>query len=412
MARIHWIWFSELKIPYNDKYILLDEFGDPEIIYNAAFTDYRDHGISTPLAEKLLRSNDLQSAARIESNCARMNTGVIPISDKKYPDRLRNIDNPPVLLYVNGTLPDMDHIAAVSVVGTRKASRHSLEIAYDLSHELAENEIIIVSGMAAGIDAEANRAAIDAAGYTVAVLGCGNDICYPYSSRPIYNRILSGSGCLISEYPPGTRPSGSNFPARNRIISGLSLGVLLIAAPERSGSLITANLAADQGRDVFAVPGRIDDAEYTGSNELIKQGASPVTGTYDIVMQYRQRYPYFFRGPEPVYAGRMKVYRGRKQEPEEKPAQKRPYKLAKAIAFASDEETEKKNDISKYESVLKTLSPKARQIMSCMMSGESLHIDKIVELSGVSAPDALTELTFLEIEGAVVSLPGKFFKIN
>lgn len=412
MSRIHWIWFGELKISIRDKHALLDEFHDPEAIYTANLSVFKEHGIALWLAEKIISCAGLDNASYIQSRCTRLGIDVISVYDLRYPDRLRNIEYPPVVLYVKGAMPDFDRTAVVSIVGTRSASPRSLQIAYDLSYELAENEIMIVSGMAAGVDLAANRAGLDAAGFTVAVLGCGIDICYPSSSKPIYDRITEGGGCLISEYPPGTKPIAHNFPERNRIISGLSLGVLLVAAPEKSGALITANLAADQGRDVFVVPGGIDDKEFAGSNELIKQGADPVTGTYDIVMQYRQRYPSFFHGPEPVYVGRLKVFQGKNVDKQETASPKVSYRSIKNRIFSKGAEKSNGDALAKYENVLRSLSPLARQIVQCLFSEESVHIDKLVETTGVTASDVLTELTLLEIEGVVSALPGKYFKIN
>lgn len=412
MAYRHWVWFADLAVGLRDKYALLDAFHDPQAIYEADAHMLEAGGVPSGLAKKLLDSRTLTRAEATLRMCAGHGIELLTILDPRYPQRLRNIDNPPVLLYTLGRLPDFDHTAAVALVGTRKASRTAVEIAYNFAYEMAESEILVVSGMATGIDLAANQAAIAASGRTVAVLGCGLDVCYPASSKPVYEQILAGKGCLVSEYPPGTPPLGRNFPVRNRIISGLSLGVLVVAAPEKSGSLITANLAADQGRDVFVVPGGIGEAEFAGSNGLIKQGAAPVTETADIVVQYRQRYPEFFHTPD--YAGRLKLARKRSGWKDPLVASPVPvYHTAssKKPDAPSAKKKTGKDALARHRAAWPSLSEPARRIAQSIAAGNT-HIDEIVEDTGIAATQALAELTLLEIEGVVCALPGKQFKIQ
>jgi DNA processing protein len=413
MAYRHWVWFADLNVSLRDKYALLDAFHDPQAIYEADAHMLAAGGVPSGLVKKLTDSHTLERAETTLRMCAKQGIELLTILDPRYPDRLRNISNPPVLLYTLGQIPDFDHMAVVSLVGTRKASRSSVEIAYNLAYEMAESEILVVSGMATGIDLAANRAAIAASAYTVAVLGCGLDICYPASGRPVYEQILSGKGCLISEYPPGTPPLGRNFPVRNRILSGLSLGVLVVAAPAKSGALITANLAADQGRDVFVVPGSISDTEFAGSNELIKQGAAPVTETADIVSQYRQRCPDFFHKSD--YAVRLLL--SRKQNARETlvaspaPAYRSASGKKRESLPPSDEKETGEASLARHSAVLPSLSAPARQILESIAAGNT-HIDTIVESTGIAPTQALAELTLLEIEGVICALPGKQFKIQ
>ncbi|MBE6935931.1 MAG: DNA-protecting protein DprA [Ruminococcaceae bacterium] len=291
MALEHWVWLSNLDISRRAMLQLLDRFGDPQRIYEAPERDIRALHLEQNAEVRLLQPRDLHVARAILSTCVKKNIGIVTMQDAAYPNRLRNIEYPPVLLYVGGHLPSFDEEAAIGVVGTRTCSSTARQIASRFGYELADKGMLVVSGMAKGIDSAANRGALQAGRRTVAVLGCGVDVCYPSENRDLYEQILAGNGCLLSEYPPGTKPLGYHFPERNRIISGLCAGILVVAAPQKSGSLITASQALEQGREIFVVPGGITDPEFSGSNSLIKQGAIPVTTPKDIVAYYYARFP-------------------------------------------------------------------------------------------------------------------------
>ncbi len=209
------------------------------------------------------------------------NVQVLTWDDPDYPPNLREIDAPPPVLYVRGEIVERDALA-VALVGTRRASSYGREVGHVLASELVRNGITIVSGLALGVDTIVHQAALDAGGRTIAVLGSGVDQIYPAQNRALAQAIMS-NGALVSEYPLGTRPEANNFPPRNRIISGLSRGIVIIEAGQRSGALITASFAADQGRDVFAVPGSILHPGSVGCNELIRQGAIPCLNVNDIL---------------------------------------------------------------------------------------------------------------------------------
>lgn len=209
---------------------------------------------------------------------------IVTLVDEEYPPMLREIDDPPMVLYVRGEQP-IDSARAIAIVGTRRGTRYGKMVAGRFASQLALKGFIIVSGLAAGIDAAAHQGTLDVGGFTVAVMGCGIDYPYPKRNQPIYERIVE-TGVVMSEYPMGSRPAKWTFPQRNRILSGLSRGVLVIQAPERSGSLITARCALEQGRDVFAVPGNINGLTSAGSNRLIKQGAKLVDSVDDIFDEY------------------------------------------------------------------------------------------------------------------------------
>jgi DNA processing protein len=206
---------------------------------------------------------------------------VITWMDENYPRLLKEIDQSPPVLYVRGELSVSDEIA-VAVVGTRRVTRYGRQIAEEIAAGLAQSGVTVVSGLARGVDILAHQAAVDAGGRTIAVLGCGVDRIYPPEHRRYADRIIL-QGALVSDYPPGTQPDATNFPPRNRIISGLSLAVVVVEAGEKSGALITASFAAEQGRDVFAVPGNIHAPQSVGTNRLIQKGAFPYMGVADIL---------------------------------------------------------------------------------------------------------------------------------
>lgn len=220
-----------------------------------------------------------QDIKNIMELCSKKNINILPIPHEEYPEMLKYIADPPLVLYVYGSIPKAN---AVAIVGSRKASGYGVETAFKIASELALSDIVIVSGMARGIDTAAHSGALDAGGKTVAVLGCGVDIVYPPENRNLMERIIK-SGAVISEYPPGISPTTFNFPARNRIISGMSLGTLVVEAGLKSGSLITANFALEQGRDVFSIPGNICNYNSMGTNRLIKDGAKIVLDSDDIL---------------------------------------------------------------------------------------------------------------------------------
>jgi DNA processing protein len=260
---------------------LLDFFGDAETAWQAPVADLQESGLDRRSLSNLLAARtSLDLEAEMEA-LARAGVQVLTWESEDYPINLRNIYDPPPVLYAKGELlPEDDW--AVAVVGTRRASVYGKEATRQLAGDLARNGVTVVSGLASGIDAVAHQAALDTGGRTLAVLGSSVDIIYPEQNRRLA-QALQDHGALISEYPLGTRPERSNFPPRNRIISGLSLGTIVVEAGARSGALITADFALEQGRDVFAVPGSIFQRSCEGSNRLIQDGAKPVLSVADVL---------------------------------------------------------------------------------------------------------------------------------
>jgi DNA processing protein len=264
---------------------LLDHFGSPEALFEASLSQVCAAArCSQPVAEKLL---DPAYAANERDLRLMEGLGVrlLPRDDPQYPPLLKEIHDPPPALYVRGSLAPEDR-RAVAIVGSRRAGEYGKRIAERFARELAEAGITVVSGMARGTDTAAHHGALKAGGRTLACLGCGVDVAYPYENRRLAE-MISGSGAVLSEYPMNAPPDAWHFPSRNRIISGLSLGVVVIEAPAGSGALITAECAVDQNRDVFAVPGNIDNPRNRGPHALIKDGAKLVEDVEDILSELR-----------------------------------------------------------------------------------------------------------------------------
>lgn len=249
---------------------LIDYFGDAEKAWRAAPVDLARSGLDRKTLQAVLATRDRIDLDAEMSRLRQFGATVITLADDSYPRLLREVSLPPPVLYCKGSLLPADDYA-VAVVGTRHVKSYGREVTRYLSGELARNKITVVSGLALGIDAVAHQAALDAGGRTIAVLGSGLDVIYPSENASLARSIVS-SGALVTEYPLGAKPDRGNFPARNRIISGLSLGTLVTQAGEKSGALITAYHALEQGREVFAVPGSILDGGCSGTNQLIQRG--------------------------------------------------------------------------------------------------------------------------------------------
>jgi len=264
---------------------LVDHFGSPEAVLKVSAQDL--HKFPGRIGKKgceAIGRRDIRLAAEKElSRAADAGIDIICRDDDNFPEWLLSIPDPPILLYVKGD-PAVLSAPGIGMVGSRAASSYGLKMAEDLSGQLARQGLTVISGLALGIDAAAHRGALAANGKTVAVLGCGLDITYPEQNRKLFEKIPE-NGAIVSEYPFGTKPDSFRFPARNRIISGLSLGVVVVEATQRSGSLITANLALDQGREVFAVPGRADSVKSAGTHRLLQAGAKLVLDVNDITCE-------------------------------------------------------------------------------------------------------------------------------
>ena len=287
-----WVWLTtQPGLSGPCRRALLEHFGSPEEVFYADAGELaRVEGMTAPRVQALERRS-LDSAESILEECARKDIFLLTMQDALYPQRLRNIYDPPLLLYGKGAMPLFDEEAAVAVVGTRHCTPYGVRTAERFGFEMSKQGGLVVSGLARGIDAASHSGALRAGCLTAAVLGCGVDVVYPPENGRLYEDVAA-SGVILSEYPPGTEPYRQNFPIRNRILSGLCVATLIVEAPEKSGALITAATALEQGRDVFAVPGQLDSESSAGCNRLIRDGAGLVTESWDILREYESRFPH------------------------------------------------------------------------------------------------------------------------
>lgn len=391
----YWLWLASLPgVGGVMKNRLLEHFGGPEEVYWADSGEYfLVEGMTRATAARL-EEKSLEEADRILGDCDRLGLRILTLRDTEYPDRLRNIYDPPLVLYVQGRLPLMDDEVAIAMVGTRKASPYAQEMGEKLAFQLAGLGAVVVSGLAAGGDAAAHRGALRAGGLTVAVIGGGHDIIYPARNRGLYEDIAV-RGAILSEYPPGTEHEGSHFPVRNRIISGLSLGVVVMEAPERSGALITASRALDQGRDVFAMPGQMDDWHCAGSNKLLRDGAGVVTDAWDILSHYVGRYPHKIRGI-------------RKEEP----AKFGPPEGTAPSAAPAERAEEKAPDLPVLDLTSGDHGLTDDQIRIVRaLQGRTVQVDDLIEETQISTRRVLSALTMLELDRIVIQSEGKRFTL-
>lgn len=282
----YWVAFSRIIGigPVSFRLLLTYFSDDVAAAWKASSTELALAGLGQKVIDSFIKQRASCNPQKELERLERLRVSVLTIKDRDYPTLLKDIPNSPPVLYVAGTLKKEEDQFALGVVGTRKASAYGRQVTEQFAKELAQGHVTVVSGLAHGIDTIAHTATLDAGGRTIAVLACGLDIIYPHENLNLAKRIVeSGQGALITEFPLGVKPDRRNFPARNRIISGLSLGVLVTEAPKQSGALITANFALEHGRDVFAVPQNIYSAGAGGVNKLIQDGAHLVTNVNDIL---------------------------------------------------------------------------------------------------------------------------------
>lgn len=404
---IHWIWLATRPHMNDaDRLCVLSHFGSPEDIYFADKESYAEVPDMTKQIAESLQDKDLHQAGDILRECVDLGIHICTYNDGAYPSRLKNIADPPMVLYYVGHLPDLDGTPVIAAVGTRKASPYGLNVAKRIGGQLARCGAIVVTGMAAGIDASAASGALSAGGNVVGVLGCGVDVVYPACNRGLFADV-ERHGCLMSEFPPGTEPMKWNFPRRNRIMSGLSNGVLIVEAPESSGALITARQAADQGRDVFVVPGNVDVPTCVGSNALMREGAIPVRNGWDVVSEYLSLYPDKIRKDasfvQPAgYTGEEKLAQKVAQKPQ------KPKITAEAAENAQNNSIDKQQPQPYYDNRerFETLPENQRKIVQFLLDGEQL-VDDVIAQSQMPAGEVLSQLTLMEIQGIVVRKPGK-----
>ncbi|MBR5479988.1 MAG: DNA-processing protein DprA [Clostridia bacterium] len=366
----YWLWLhTRNNLTPIKANALLTHFKTPENIYNAERYDNID-GIKLDRRAVLsLEDKHFDGVDKIMNYCLKNGVAIITRDDEDFPESLRHIYNPPLLLFALGDISCLNKKLVISFVGTRSCSAYGIRIADKLAGEIAKYGVVVVSGMAKGIDSAAHEATIRAGGKTVAVLGSGIDVCYPKINKKLMNQIAK-TGAVITEFVPGTAPERENFPFRNRIISGLARGVVITEAPERSGALITASYAADQGKDVFAVPGDITNPCSVGTNRLIADGAKLITCVDDILVEYIDDF----------------------------------------TGMDLERQIETNETSSAIEDLIEDYTEDEKAILRAIGTGE-VHIDKIIHDSGLDSAYVISMLTMFEITGITEQMPGKIFKL-
>ncbi|HWQ46060.1 MAG TPA: DNA-processing protein DprA [Longilinea sp.] len=343
----YWVGFNLVRgIGPVRLHALLEYFGSIEMAWQAPYDALRNTGLPTKTIENMIQVRAEVDLERIMDRLEQCHVTVYTWEDEDYPRLLKEIDQPPPVLYVRGSVLPEDEWA-VGVVGTRRMTAYGKQVTEQLAAHLAMNGVTLVSGLARGVDAVAHQTALHSKGRTIAVLGCGVDVIYPPENRKLADQIME-AGALISEYPLGTQPDSANFPPRNRIISGLSKAVVVVEAGDTSGALITATFAAEQGRDVFAVPGMIVAPQSKGTNRLIRDGARPLLDPNDVI--------------EALHLDRVQEY-----------------KQARLMLPENEVEV----------AILSTLSQ------------EPLHVDEIQVKSGITMDKLSAALVMMELKGMV-----------
>lgn len=400
----YWLWLTLRKgLAGQNLWNVLEHFGSPEGAYAGDEAEYRLVPGLGDMGVRSLLDKSLDGADRILGECDRLSIRVMTVQDAIYPERLRAIHQPPAVLYWKGREVAFDEEAAVAVVGTRDATPYGVRVAGRLAFDLTGAGALVLSGMAQGIDSAALRGALKAGGPVVSVVGNGLDVVYPRYHRGLYEDVAA-AGTLLSEYPPGTEPRKGNFPARNRILSGLSAGVAVVESRRSGGSLITAGHALEQDREVFAVPGPVDGENSEGTNRLIQEGAAKlIMGAEDILCEFVDRYPNKLRPVRPMSPDMLKERlvpppeEGPKSsavpaEPPEKEVDNPP-----ALAYIDwkDYKTKLTDDQRK---ILLTLEERPQTA------------DDLVEKTQIPARRVLAALTILEIQGLAAEESGKRFR--
>ena len=387
----------------------------PDFI-RAGESEWKFCGIFNSSDIERLNKAKAADAEKILDRCRQLGYSVLALDDADYPQRLYNIYAPPAVLYISGSLPDFDERLSIGIVGTRRASRYAIENSYKFAYALSKFNAVTVSGGALGVDCASHRGALAAGGVTVCVRGCGINSRYLRDNEKM-RQAITVRGAVISEYPPDTEPRSFYFPARNRIIAALSDGVLLIEAGVKSGSLITANLALDMGKDLFALLSS-NDPRNEGSNNRIKEGtAVPVTDFMDIIAYYDSgRFgassdQLDFDGIlfADIEAVPVKKEARQPEKAKPKPENTAGKKSEKPKESEKPEKAEEKTKKQPYREI--EISGDAEKVYKCL-SAQPVHIDIIAEKSGLSVSRVLVTLTLLELQGAVRSLPGRKFNLK
>jgi DNA processing protein len=347
--------------------VLIDQFGSPAAVFESSTHSLQLAGLRTETIDAIKNSELRQKAESEIAELSRLGGQALILTDERYPSLLRETYDPPIVIYCLGDIASALSQPAIAIVGSRRCSTYGRNIAEKVSRELSERGITVVSGLARGIDSAAHRGALEGRGLTIGVMGTGLDAVYPKENRKLAFRIAE-QGALVTEFPLATPPASQNFPFRNRVISGLALGVMVVEGAERSGSLITARLAYEQGRDVFAVPGNVTSAKSFGPNYLIKDGAKLVQTWRDVIEEL----------PSDMKAAILSAERG--------------------------EQTTKQSAVDMIE-----LTDSERRVLKMLNADDPVHIDLLIAKAGLGSGELMGALLRLEMRDRVRQLPGKCF---
>ena len=391
MNTIYWLWLSlKRRISTAKALRLIFFFKSVKAVYEATEKDYKKCTFLTAAEVVLLTDKRLKKAEEEMDKAIGIGVEIITYDSIYYPEELRFISNPPLLFYAAGDLKVLQGEGKFCIVGTRDATAYGVSTAMQIAQSLAEGGIAIVSGMAVGIDTAAHRGAIKSGGKTIAILGCGIDVDYPAGSGDIKRQIYK-NGVIISEFPFGTPAYGKNFPYRNRVLSAMSLGTLAVEGSLRSGSLITAQYALEQGKDVYALPGNITNPQSAGPNALIRDGAIPVLKVTDILENYIVKYPHLFGISETM------VYR----------------KIKSSTENVSDTFSVAAERVKEYEvkPAADNLSAEETAVLKAIGDTKT-NIDEIIVKSGLSVMEVNKCVVKLQLSGKITEHPGRHYTLK
>ena len=394
----YWLWYTEKNLTASQKRMILEYFENVETIYLADRKQlWQIEGMTEQICQELL-DKDLTQARKMLRHCGRVHVQILGFYDEKYPQRLRSLYDAPAVLYYQGVLPDWNRMPVIGIVGTRKATAYGTDLTKSMSSQIATCGGMVISGGALGIDTVALQSALESGGTVVAVLAGGLDKYYPAANTSLFHKICS-TGCLITEYPPGTPSNSWNFPVRNRIISGISNGLLVVEAPVKSGALISARHAMEQGRDVFAVPGNVNAPTCEGTNLLLQEGARVALSGWDVLKEYAQQYPdcvQYRQIAKPVTAQTLQV--------------------AQTVAqpMAVDKiriDNQEKSTYSVEHNANFILTEQEQSLLACI-GRQGDQLDDVIIRSGLNAAEAKMLITRLSLKKVLVLHPGGRITLN
>lgn len=412
----YWIWLQN-ALGYGAKIkSIIDEYKSAKVLYDLGENEWKMSPVLSKRQVEKLICTDIDSSDAVINECVNNGYKIIDFDDEAYPKRLKEIINPPAVLYVDGQLPDIDSLVCIGMVGTRKASEYAIKAAHIMAKGITEAGALVVSGGALGIDTYSHMGALACGGKTVAVLGNGLGNDYLKANENLRNMIKQ-NGALVTEYQPNVPAGRTTFPMRNRIISGLSLGVLVVEAGVKSGSLITANLAIEQNRDVYAVPASIFSSDYSGTNKLISDGARLAINPINVVEAYEKDYPTLdlskIRNASEIVLDKSE------SELDTSIVKKKTAKELSAKPTPDNNQVDEKysfENLEKGRENRRNIDEKVwllegnNKIVYDCIGEDFTQVDDIIEKSGLPVSQVLVALTFLEIKKVIISASGKRFK--